>query len=172
MRTFYVQHIVFNISHRLRPRALELPPWWSSIVPPVTALPRQTRSTNLCTLLSPSIALPKPIERRPNPFRTPYNIGLDQLLPLSCFPLSMAPIRPSFAQSLKRGDIREPVQCVEFSVILTAPRCTSSSFPSRRRRERRNQIFSTTRKVGASHRDPGFRGRQHRRKIGRAIGVP
>ena len=163
---FCVQHIVFNISHRLRPRALELPPWWSSIVALVTALTHNTSSTNLCALFSPLIALPKPIERRPNPFRTPYHIGLDQPLPLSCFPLSMAPIRPSFAQSLKRGDNREPVQCVEFSVILTAPRCTSSSFPSRRRRERRNQIFSTTRKVGASHRNAGFQDGQYRREIG------
>ena len=30
-----------------------------------------------------------------------YRIGLNQQLPLSSFPLSMAPIRPSYAQSLK-----------------------------------------------------------------------
>ena len=166
MRTFCVQHIVFNISHRLRPRALEPPPWWSSIVPPGTAITHHTSSTNLCAIFSPSIALPKPIERRPNPFRTPCRIGLDQPLPLSCFPLSMAPIRPSFARSLKRGDNQEPVQCVKFQVILSAPQCTSSSFCSRRRRKRRNQIFSTTRKVGASRRDAGCRERQHRKKIG------
>ena len=32
----------------------------------------------------------------------PYRIGLNQLLPLSSFPLSMAPIRPSSTQSLKQ----------------------------------------------------------------------
>ena len=31
-----------------------------------------------------------------------YRIGLDQHLPLSSFPLSMVPIRPSSAQSLKQ----------------------------------------------------------------------
>ena len=68
---FCVHHLVFDISHRLRPRALEVPPWWSSISPPAMALPHHTSSTNLCALLSPSIALPKPIEKRPHPFRTP-----------------------------------------------------------------------------------------------------
>ena len=170
MRTFCGHHIVFNISHRIRPRALELPPSWSSIVPSGTALPHHTSLTNLCALFSPSIALPKPIERRPNPFRTPYRIGPDQPLPLSSFPLSVATIRPSCARSLKRwlsgGDNREPVQRVEFSVILSAPQCTSNSFLSRRRCEQINQIFPTTRTVGASHRDAGCRDRQHRREIG------
>ena len=32
----------------------------------------------------------------------PYRIGLDHLLPLSSFPLSMVPIRPSSTQSLKQ----------------------------------------------------------------------
>ena len=77
-----------------------------------------------------------------------YRIGLDQPLPLCSFPLSNAPIRSSSARSLKRGDNWEPVQPVEFNVILSAPQCTSSYLFSRRRCERRNQIFSTTTKVG------------------------
>ena len=94
-----------------------------------------------------------------------YRIGLDQPLPLSPFALSKAPIRFSSARSLKCGDSREPVQRVEFNVILSDPQCTSSSCFSRRRCQRRNQIF-TTRKVGVSHRDAGFREKQHRREIG------
>ncbi|KIK00344.1 hypothetical protein K443DRAFT_612774 [Laccaria amethystina LaAM-08-1] len=87
---------------QLRPRTLEHPPWWSSIVPPATVLPHHTSSGNLCTLLSPSIAFPQPIDRHPHPFRTLCRIRLDQPLPLPSFPLSMAPIRPSSARSLKR----------------------------------------------------------------------
>ena len=85
MRTFCVHHFVFNISHRLRPCALKLPPWWSSIVPPRTALPHHTSSTNLCALLSLSRAFPKPIQRRPHPFRTPPRIVRIQRDPSSFF---------------------------------------------------------------------------------------
>jgi hypothetical protein len=35
---------------QLRPRTLEHPPWWSSIVPSATVLPHHTSSSNLCTL--------------------------------------------------------------------------------------------------------------------------
>ena len=54
----------------------------------------------------------------------------------------------------------------DFDVVLTAQQCTSSSFFSRCRCERRNRIFRTRRKVVRVHRDPGIRERQHRREIG------
>ena len=126
-------------------------------------------------LLFPSIAFPKPIERRPHLFETPCRIAPDstRLCLSPPFLLSMATIRPSSARSLERGDNREPVQCVEFNVILSASHCTSSSFFCRRRCEQINRIFPTTRTGGGRvKRDPGFRERQRRREIWRGIGVP
>jgi hypothetical protein len=109
-------------------------------------------------LLSSSIAFPKPNHKRPS-FSTLCRIGLDQpLLPPACFPLSMAPTRPSPARSSTNWS---GFSEYEVNVILSAPQFTSSSFFFRRRCERRNRIFGTTAVVRRVRRDPGFRGRQH-----------
>ena len=66
MRTFCVRHIVFNISpiplHRLRPRALGVPPRWSSISPPGTAVPTPPAQPT-------SAQSSRPQSRGPNPSR-------------------------------------------------------------------------------------------------------
>ena len=123
--------------------------------------PPQQLNQPLRTLL-PLNRVPKTHRQAPPSIQdaASYRIGLDQPLPLSSFPRSKAPIRFSSARSLKRGDSLEFVQRVEINVILSDPQCTSSSFFARRRCQRRNQIF-TTKKVGVSHRDAGFRERQH-----------
>ena len=71
---------------------------------------------------SPSIAIPKLMNRCPHPFRTPCRIRFDQPLPLPSFPLSMALICPSSAQSVKR--------CCQSGASSASTTSTSSSLPS------------------------------------------